>query len=293
MRQKLLRIIGAIGALIYIGIFIHTPSFPTPDKIFVLLVLGGMAFGQAWKVMKRFGPFVVLLLVYESFRGFAPYLNKHVNFTPMIYADRLLGFGTLPTTRLQHLLWHGYVQWYDFAFYGAYTLHFVLPFALALLIWKTREKEYWRYIVALVTLSFAGFLTYVIFPAAPPWMASDQHYIEPIARVSSAVWNAFGIHDFPSVYNKISPNPVAAVPSLHAAYSFLIAWVTTRLYKTKWRYLIWIHPFLIWLGTVYMGEHYLIDAILGVIYAVGAYKISPYITKFLQNKYKQVIIALH
>ncbi len=283
MRFDLSRIVGALGTIVFVVVFIRTPSFPTPDKLLVFLTLVFMAYGQARELLKRFVPFVALLLVYESFRGLVPHLNSHVNYMFMPAADKLLFFGHLPTTLLQNVLWHGYVQWYDFVFYGAYTLHFVLPFALAVLIWKTREKQYWRFITALLLVSFAGFLTFLVFPAAPPWLASDKGMIEPIARVSSSVWAAFGIHDFPSVYNKISPNPVAAVPSLHAAYSMLFALVITRLYKTNWRWLAWIYPALIWIGTTYMGEHYAIDIIFGIAYAVAAYWAAPYVLKPIQK----------
>lgn len=292
MQKRFSRILGVVGTLIFLYVFIRTPSFPTPDKLLVFLTLVALMFGQAIKLLKRFMPFVILLLAYESLRGLAPMLNNHVNFTPMIDADRLLGFGTLPTTTLQNWLWHGSVQWYDFVLYGAYTLHFALPFALAVLIWKTREKHYWHFIVSLVVLSFAGFATYVAFPAAPPWMATEKGYIEPIARVSSFVWAAFGIHDFPSVYNKIAPNQVAAVPSLHAAYAFLFAFFVTKLYKTRWKYAAWIYPFLIWFGTVYMGEHYIIDVILGVIYAYLGYLAAPYVVRWIASIYKNTMKKL-
>ena len=287
-RNRLVQIVGGVGLLIYVALLVATPSFPTPDKLFVVLVLAGVAVGQAIDVIKRFGPFVLLLLVYESFRGLAPNLNAHVNYQPMIWTDRVLGLAQLPTERLQHLLWHGTTRWYDFAFYGAYMLHFVLPFALAVLIWRTRESEYWRYIATYLTVSFTGFLTYLVFPAAPPWLASDNGHVQPVARVASFVWEAFGVHDPPSVYNRISPNPVAAVPSLHAAYSFLFAYFITRLYKNRWRYVAWLHPILIWVGTVYMGEHYLIDEILGVAYAIGAYVAAPHVLRWTVRTYERV-----
>ncbi len=246
-----------------------------------------MFFGKAKQLLKRFLPFVLILLVYESFRGLVPYLNTHVNFLWMPAMDKLLFFGKLPTQVLQQWLWHGSVQWYDFVFYGAYTLHFVMPFALGVLIWQTRDKHYWHFMATYSVLSLMGFLTYLAFPAAPPWMAQDMNLIEPITRVSSAVWAAFGIHDFPSVYNKISPNPVAAVPSLHAAYAFLFAYFITKLYKTNWKWLSWVFPVLIWVGTVYQGEHYVIDAILGVLYAVAAYYAAPYLVRWLQHSYQR------
>lgn len=271
MNLNVSRLLGVLGTLACVILFALKPSFPTPDKILVLLTFVFMALGQARELWKRFVPFVGLLLVYESFRGLVPYLNSNVNYGFMPAADKLLFFGHLPTKLLQNMLWHGHVSWYDFVFYGAYMLHFVLPFALAVLIWQRRDKEYWRYVTTFLFVSFMGFLTFLAFPAAPPWMASEKGFIEPITRVSSAVWNAFGIHDFPSVYNRISPNPVAAVPSLHAAYATLVCIFVWRLFGKKWGRLALVYPILIYVGTVYQGEHYMIDELIGGLYAVIAF----------------------
>lgn len=281
--------IGGFGAVIFIAIFIYRPSFPTPDKILVLFTLIAMAFGQVRELLKRFVPFVVLLFVYDSFRGLVPYLNNNVDYVLLPAADRLMFFGQLPTVILQDLLWYGQVKWYDFLFYGAYTLHFVLPFILAVLVWKKRVSQYWRLITAYIVLSFAGFFTFLVFPASPPWLASEMGLIEPITRISSEVWRAFGIQDFPSLYNKISPNPVAAMPSLHSAYAMLFALAITALFKNnKYSQLAWIYPVLIWIGTIYQGEHYAIDAVAGVLYAWLSWIAAPRVLLFLQNIYKRV-----
>jgi hypothetical protein len=250
--------------------FALNPSFPTPDKLLVFLTFVFMVFGRAKELLKRLVPFVGLLLVYESFRGIVPHLNKHVNFTWMVHMDEWL-FGTLPTRTFQGWWWHGHVQWYDFVFYLPYVLHFILPVGLALLIWKYREKLYWRFVTTFLTVSFMGFLTFLAFPAAPPWMAAEKGVIAPMERISSHVWSALGLNDFPSVYNKISPNPVAAVPSLHAAYATLVFIFVWRLFGKKWGLLALLHPLLIYIGTVYQGEHYMIDEIIGGLYALAAY----------------------
>ncbi|MDB5182784.1 MAG: hypothetical protein JWO47_568 [Candidatus Saccharibacteria bacterium] len=279
MQRKISQIIGIIGTLVCLGIFIHEPSFPTPDKLLVFVTLIFMAFSQGLQALKRLVPFVAILLVYESFRGLVPTLNKHVHYGSLINTDKFLFGGRLPTAMLQNVLWHGHVQWYDFVFYLAYMLHFVLPIGLALLIWKTREKHYWRFITTYLTVSFAGFITFLFFPAAPPWLAAQNGLIAPITRVSSNVWFALGIHDFPSVYNKISPNPVAAMPSLHAAYATLLVLFVYKLYGKKWALAASIYPLLIFFGTVYMGEHYAIDEIIGALYAVGGYAAVRYYWK--------------
>ena len=283
------QIIGIVASIASIAIFVHDPSFPTPDKLLVFATFVSLIFKQAGEMLKRFVPFVGLLLVYESFRGIVPHLNNHVHYTWMPNVDKFLFFGHLPTAWLQQHIWPGHVQWFDFVLYLTYMMHFVLPFALAFVVWKLREAHYWHYAMSYITVSFAGFLTFLAFPAAPPWMASDNGYIEHIVRISSSVWAELGIHDFPSVYNKLSPNPVAAVPSLHAAYATLFAIFAFKLFKeTKWKYLSLLYPAFIYFGTVYMGEHYAIDEILGGVYAVGAYFAAPYVIRAVQKLWRPI-----
>ena len=282
------QILGVMATLASIVVFVRDPSFPTPDKLLVFASFVCLIFKQAGEMLKRFVPFVGLLLVYESFRGVVPHLNNHVHYTWMPNVDKALFFGHLPTAWLQQHLWHGHAQWFDFVLYITYMMHFVLPFALAFVIWRLRGSHYWHYAVSYITVSFAGFLTFLAFPAAPPWMASDMGLIEHINRISSSVWYTLGIHDFPSVYNKIAPNPVAAIPSLHAAYATLFVIFAFKLFKTRWKYISALYPAFIYFGTVYQGEHYAIDEILGALYAVAAYFIAPYVVRVFQRLGKAI-----
>jgi hypothetical protein len=270
--------IGAAGTVIFLALFIANPSFPTPDKLLIFLLFVFMMFNQALAMLKHLLPFVAVLLAYESFRGVADKLNSHVNYTLAPQVDRLL-FGNLPTVYLQNWLWSGHVKWYDFAFYIAYMLHFIIPIGLAILVWKTREKQYWRVINTYSLCAFMAFFTFLLLPAAPPWMAAQAHVIQPITRISSDVWYALGLKDFPSVYNHISPNPVAAIPSLHSAWATLLVIFVYRLYGRRWTLLACIYPFLIYIGTIYQGEHYAFDVITGILYAIAAYFITPYLMK--------------
>jgi hypothetical protein len=278
------RIFGLLGTAACVAVFMREPSWPTPDKLLVFATLAFMGFGQGWQLFKHLGPFVGLLLVYESFRGVADHLNSHVNYGFMTTVDSLAHRVTLPTVALQNVLWHGHVQWYDFVFYGAYMLHFVLPLGLAILVYKLKPRLYWQYVATYMTLSFSAFISFALFPAAPPWMASQDGFIAPITRISSQVWAAFGIRDFPSVYNKISPNAVAAMPSLHAAYATLFTIFIYKLFGKKWAALSLVYPALIWFGTVYQGEHYAIDELAGIVFALAAYKYTPYVLAQLKQR---------
>lgn len=285
IKLKPLQVVGLIGAAACLAIFVARPSFPTPDKLVVFLFFVFMVFNQAITMLRRLLPFVILLFVYESFRGIADQLNSHVNYSFAPNADKLL-FGDLPTTYLQNWLWHGHVNWYDFALYIPYMLFFVIPIGLALLVWKTRDSHYWSVVSTYLVLFFSSFLTYLLFPAAPPWMASDGGYIGHITRVSSDVWYSLGIRDFPSLYNHIAANPVAAVPSLHAGAATLLSIFIFKLYGKKWGVLSLLYPFSIYFGVVYQGEHYAIDVILGIIYAFIAYLLTPHLMRFARKAWK-------
>ena len=267
--------------------FVHTPSFPTPDKLFVFLAFVFMAFGQGWQFVKRLLPFVAVILIYESFRSVADKLNSHVDYTLAPHIDKFL-FGNLPTATLQNWLWRGHVQWYDIVLYIPYMLFFIIPLGVAILVWKTRDEHYWQVVTTYSLLFFSAFLTFLLLPTAPPWLASQNHYIQPILRISSNVWASLGIQNFPSLYNHIAPNPVAAFPSLHAGVSTLFSIIIFKLYGRRWGALSLIYPILIYIGVVYEGEHYAADVLAGIIYAFGAYFAAPYLMRWGQSVGKKL-----
>ena len=244
-----------------------------------------MVLKQAVTMLKRLLPFTLVLLAYESFRSVADKINTHVNYSLSPHFDQFV-FGKLPTVYLQNAWWHGKTRWYDFVFYFAYLLHFILPFMLAIVIWKLRENQYWRVVVTYLVVAFGAFITFFLLPAAPPWLASDNHYIEHITRISSNVFGAMGLKDFPSFYNHISPNPVAAVPSLHSAWATLLVIFVYKNFGRRWAALSSVYPLLIYVGTVYEGEHYVFDVIAGILYAVVGYIFTPYIIERISNLYK-------
>jgi hypothetical protein len=243
----------------------------TPDLLFLIFLFLFALYGQGKQFIFSLGPFVLLLLTYDSLRSFAPYINKHVHYTEMINFDRWLFHGTLPTVWLQHLLYHGHLVWYDYYFYFFYMCHFLTPLVVAIVIWKLRPQFYNRYIVAFLLVTYASFVTYIIFPAAPPWMASQLGLIPHIEQLSTDIWWSIGVHNFPSIYAKLSPNEVAAVPSLHAAYPMLMWLFIRRAFGWRWALaLIW-YPISLWVGIVYLGEHYVFDTLLGIAYASAGY----------------------
>ena len=173
----------------------------------------------------------MLVLLYEEARGVAHLLHPSPFYEPMLLFDRWLGFGEVPTVRLQELLWQGHLQWYDHALSLLDRLHFIVPPTLLLLIWLERREVYYRCAATLVTVSFAGALTFLAFPAAPPWLASKHELIPHVARIGYIEGGSSPVETSKSwIESQILPNPVAAVPSLHAAYALLVL-----LFAYAWR----------------------------------------------------------
>jgi len=262
-------------------------AFWSPDLLFVIFLPVFVLYGQGKEYIKRFLPFVFLLFAYESLRSVVPFINKHVHVYEMINFDKWLFHGNIPTVVLQQWWYHGTLHWYDYYFYFFYMLHFLSPFLIALALWRFRPEGYWRYVSALLALSLAGFITYIIFPAAPPWMASLQGAIPPITKLSTAIWWGWGVHSIPTLYNNLNPNPVAAVPSLHSAYPMIDLLFVNRFFGRKVSIPFLIYPLSVWLGVVYLGEHYVFDVLLGIIYAVGTFYAMEYAYRRIKRGRRQ------
>ena len=77
-----------------------------------------------------------MLCVYDFTRGAADSFGIGVHVTTMIDFDRSVFFGETPTEWLQaHLYEPGVVHWWDVAFTLVYTSYFIVPFAVAGVLW--------------------------------------------------------------------------------------------------------------------------------------------------------------
>jgi membrane-associated phospholipid phosphatase len=86
------------------------------------------------------------------------------------------------------------------------------------------------------------------------------------------VWS----HSFVSISQVVDhgqglSNPVAAMPSLHAAFTLLVALFLWRSARWWWRIALALYPLAMGFTLMYFGEHYAVDVLAGWLYAVAAY----------------------
>ena len=266
----------------------------TPDRFVIFLFFGAIILGRGLVFIKDWAPFLALLLGYEMLRGFADDKGLGVQVESLINIERAI-FGFIPTEKLQTLLYQaGTVHWYDWIAVITYFLHFPLPLMVAFFLWMKKKAQFHKFIISLLVLSFAGFITFLLLPAAPPWYASERGLIETEKIINIIIGQIGWDWNLSAFYDSLNPNPVAAMPSLHAAYPWL-SFLALRKYSKKLGWFFLPYPILVWFSVVYLGEHYVIDVIAGVVYAQASFWIvnnfdkvksffSPYYRKFL-NRY--------
>jgi hypothetical protein len=165
------------------------------------------------------------------------------------------------------------LRWWDFAAWGVYVSYFLATYIVAGALWFFAHEYFRRYVAMVSLLALMGFTTYALFPAAPPWMASDLGAMAPTTRSMGIIWSHVPIAHFNDLFEKGSQyaNSVAAVPSLHAAYTLLITLYLWRFAPLWGRVLLAIYPWAMAFALVYTSEHYFVDILLGWVYCLIAY----------------------
>jgi len=258
-----------IGSLIYLavifGVMLWRGISIEPEWVILALLVIAIAMGRGLTFLADWGPFLLLFFAYEAMRGFA----SKTGFAPhdLSGIERAVFGGTLPTLTLQHDFYHpGVVGVQDVVATFFYFMHFPLPILVGFFFWLNSRDHYHRFIAALLLMCFLAFVTYLFWPSAPPWW-QVKDVVKIIDRTVQSLW---GSQYFVSaIYQSFNPNRFAAFPSLHAAFPALAAVYAWSRYRALSVGLVaWTAA--VALSIVYLGEHYVIDALDGFVYVAAA-----------------------
>jgi membrane-associated phospholipid phosphatase len=176
--------------------------------------------------------------------------------------------GTILPVALQDA-WHRPHSYdlFDRALVVVHGSHFVVFLLFGLAIWLLRPEEMRRYAAAMVLLMYAGLAVYLLVPTVPPWMAAESFgVIPPVHRIAGTIYNV----TIPAMQGAFDTNPVAAMPSLHAAFPTLCTLIGLTVFGLRATPLI-AYTLAVFLAITYLGEHYLVDVVAGALMAGGAY----------------------
>lgn len=266
MRWLLVSYLALIVLIMVVAKISMTPDLFVLWGLVVAVILGrGLAFLRDWL------PLVAIFVAWESARGLSQHLATRVQSDSVIWAERLVFFGIVPTEELQRLF-HDPARLtpLDLVMSAVYLAHFILPLGIGFLLWLRERGLFFRYMTCLMIVSFAAFFTAIVLPVAPPRFSGQFGEALAVRDVMADTFAHLGSAPSSWLYGNINGNPVAAFPSLHAAYP-LLAYLFVRAHRPAWAWPVAAYTLVVWFAIVYLGHHYVVDIFGGIAYAAAAY----------------------
>ena len=237
-------------------------------SLFVVAWLAGRfrAFVRDWSVF--LGATILMDscrgVIYSAIRRFE--LPVYLGYA--IDAERALFGDPIPTVVLQRWLFaDGQIGTLERLLVTIHASHFIVFLCFALLVWLLRVEAFPRLVWSFIVLMALGMIGYLVVPTVPPWMAAARFQMLPeVVHMTGQVYNV----SLPAIARTFDLNPIAAMPSLHAAFPTLLTLLCFRHFG-RWGWLMLAYLATVVFTIVYLGEHYLVDVLAGVVFALLGY----------------------
>jgi inositol phosphorylceramide synthase catalytic subunit len=163
----------------------------------------------------------------------------------------------------------------DLFFSVPYATFIALTIGYGVYLFVVDDYACRRFVWTFFLLNVAGFVTYHLVPAAPPWyyhlrgcvvdLGSPSFEGTHLARVDAFL----GVGYFHGFYGRAS-DIFGAIPSLHVAYPLMLVVESFRRHRSLGRcltifYFVWMS-----MAAVYLDHHWVVDVLLGWVYAALA-----------------------
>ena len=183
-----------------------------------------------------------------------------------IVADRAIGLGALPNSRLQRALARlPHVGTVNRILTWAHWLWFLEPYIALAVILARHPERFPRAARQMAAVFDLGCSVYFAVPTAPPWWAAEQGLTgEEVRRIMVEVGEETWGSAWPKMYDALGGNPWAAMPSLHFATSVTAALALSEAGKVEGA-LGWTYASTLGFALVYLGEHYVTDLVAGAV----------------------------
>ncbi|NDZ94469.1 inositol phosphorylceramide synthase [Streptomyces sp. SID6673] len=289
-------------------------------QLIVLLCLGMLAATigrrKAISVIIDWLPFALILVLYDWTRDVARIVDMPTQWHLAPDVDHAL-FGVNPTVWLQEHLKGASPPWWEVITSVVYMSYFIVPYAAAAVLWLRDRSAWRRYAACFVATTFLALVGYTLVPAAPPWAAARctaeqvvDHPREPmcmtneagapgggvlgdvtptqpgaapyVERISARGWNVLNIHAASTLVEvgQGKANLVAAIPSLHAGLTMLLALFMWPRVKALGKTLFMGYALAMAFTLVYTAEHYVFDILLGWALAAFVIVVANLVDKY-------------
>jgi len=229
--------------------------------------------GKTPTFLTRFSPILFVILIYESLGDLIQYLQPDID--PWLIRIDFFLFGVHPTLWMEQWI----VPWLTDLLSLAYVSYYFLPVILiATLYLKNRMSEFDESIFILAFGYYLSFIGYIVFPAIGPRLTLAPLYSTPLEGSFITDW----VRD---ILDALEHNKRDCMPSGHTQIVLMVLSLAHRHEKVLFYIFLPIICGLL-LSTVYLRYHYVIDLIVGVIFAAGSLVIAPRLYRIWNLKSK-------
>lgn len=308
-KLKPIDLIGLTGLLVVIFLyFYYSAPFNHRDLLFIgsavilLLIMAAiitlfMAFFLYWRLspphhladcfklarremkifVRQIIPFFLFISLYNQIHDLARKINGCNLDYLLIKIDHWLLAGRDIAVLAEKFISDSLSNWLALA-YGSFFIFFLVTPLFLFLAKKHRALE--DLLLSIIIASYLGLVGYVLVPCVGPILAQPDLLAVPL-------WQNDGF--FETFYQKAVfeyagyKNFFHCFPSLHVAISLIFLIVIKR--HSKVLFIIYLPLILsIWLATVYLRWHYLIDNLAGILIAVFALILAPALNNWWERK---------
>jgi len=266
---------AGLASLIYLILSYFLVGFRS-DQIILVVLFNLLYFGSAIsrRFIIAFSIFVVYWILFDYQKAFPNYRYSDVHIQDLYQWEKSL-FGFEWNNRLVTPNEYFAVntnKLLDFLSGLFYLCWIPLPLAFAAVMFFKNRKIFFQFSLTFFLVNLFGWLGYYTFPAAPPWYVAEHGFDFIASTPGNTAGLArfdqlFGIQLFEGIYAK-SSNVFAAMPSLHAAYVFIVLFYGIKAKLKGWNIVFAVVVAGIWFGAIYTSHHYIIDVLAGIVCTV-------------------------
>jgi membrane-associated phospholipid phosphatase len=226
------------------------------------------------KGLREVLPFLTCILVYTNLHDTIGFVNPRDVHHALAALDRTI-FGVVPAVWAERFITPARTEVMQF-FYMSFA--WIAPSTSLILLAQRRRREFRVATLGVVVCFYLGYLLYVVFPAAPPRLVLVYEFKR-------------SLQGYPHLFSNLSARafallPVdsrAAFPSLHAGVSLLALYYAWR-YVRGWFWVLLPFALGLWVSTIYLRHHYVVDLVAGWMLAPVAAWVAPRLDGWWQSK---------
>jgi hypothetical protein len=136
--------------------------------------------------------------------------------------------------------------------------HFNPVVLLLAWVWWRHRAAYARTRLLLCLLTAAAFVVHFV-PVAPPRLTPGVGFRDVALEYGQSVYGSFGAG---------IPGQLLAMPSLHVGWSVLLAYVVVTTSRSRWRWLVLVHPVAMAVDVAATANHWWADGFVSCVLLV-------------------------